>query len=119
MTITEHQRYIESEEWAAVKASMRGHRPYACVGCGRDKFLHLHHMIYPPDIWQTRREHCCWLCDRCHEVFHRAPAKYIALATTEGWTRLVIKAQREEEEANFDMSWMKSSISLRKAGLKL
>jgi hypothetical protein len=55
-------------------------------------------MIYPADIWQTKSEHCCWLCDRCHELLHRAPAKYIAMATTEQITRMVIEAQKNEED---------------------
>ena len=117
MTNPEYERYLESDEWNTVKQRKQG--PRKCVGCDGRRGLQLHHMVYPKDIWQTRPEHCCWLCDRCHGVLHRAPAKYIAIATTDGWTRMVIHAQQKEEDAGIQGigDWAGSSITARKLGL--
>lgn len=93
---------------------------YFCAACRTNRRLHLHHMIYPPDIWQTTPDQCCWLCDRCHETFHRAPAKYIAMARTEGITAMVVRAQRDEEDGMLSMrDWVKSSSFLRSIGLRV
>lgn len=111
----EYEQYLESGEWMDVKKAMS--RRFFCVGCATKRALQLHHMIYPADIWQTRPEHCCWLCDRCHETLHRAPAKYIAIARTEGWTAMVIKAQREEEDGTLSIGTLiKSSCFLKSMG---
>lgn len=116
MSRAEYEEYLNSEDWAQVKHEK--HLRRICVGCGRNRGLELHHMIYPADIWQTKSEHCCWLCDRCHELLHRAPAKYIAMATTEQITRMVIEAQKNEEDGFVGMaSWARSSPFLRKLGL--
>lgn len=116
MTQAEYQQYLESEEWRAVKKAMR--RPEKCVGCAGERRLELHHMIYPADIWKTEPKHCCWLCDPCHETLHRAPAKYIAMATTENFTKRVIWAQRNEEDGALSAAiWIKSSPFLRRLGL--
>ena len=120
MTSEQYQEYLKSEEWQVVGTEKARSGPFKCVGCDsvRLRFLQLHHMIYPADIWATEPKHCCWLCDRCHETFHRAPAKYIAMATTEQITRMVIEAQKNEEDGFVGMaSWAKSSPFLKKLGL--
>jgi hypothetical protein len=113
-----YEAYLQSEIWMELKAVMTRRRPYECVACGRDRALQLHHMRYPADIWKTEPEHCCWLCDRCHEMLHRAPAKYIAIAVTESLTARVVQAQRDEEDGMLGMAeWIKTSSFLRGLGL--
>lgn len=114
----EYERYLHSPAWEDIKYAKRDR--YWCVGCGRDRYLQLHHMIYPADIWDTKSRHCCWLCERCHETLHRAPAKYIAIAVTEGYTKMVIQAQRDEEAGMTNMrNWAATSKSIKELGLEL
>lgn len=65
---SEYTAYINSPQWAKLKRKMPGER--RCLACLSPDFLHLHHMYYPEDIWNTRHCHCCWLCRDCHEIFH-------------------------------------------------
>lgn len=95
----EYEAYMQSEAWEAVKES----HPDApiCIACDSSRRIHLHHMHYPESIWDTRPSDCCWLCERCHELFHRAVLgerkKYQEWAVTKNRTRLLIEAQRNEE----------------------
>lgn len=95
----EYDAYIRSEAWGELKQSHPDRR--ACVACERPDDLQLHHMRYPANIWDTRASDCCWLCEACHEMFHRACTgerkKYQAWATTSDRTVMLIRAQREEE----------------------
>ena len=116
MNRARYAKYLQSEAWAKVKAAMPGNR--ACVACQGREALELHHMVYPKNVWKTKTAHCCWLCDRCHETFHRAPAKYIAMARTEYITAMVIRAQLNEEDKAIGMgAWAKSSSLLKSLGL--
>ena len=95
----EYEAYMCSEEWKGLKS--RHPDPRKCVACETTYNLHLHHMIYPKDIWKTQPHHCCWLCEGCHDCFHRAcvgeRAKYLAWATDAGRVRMIVRAQRKEE----------------------
>lgn len=95
----EYTAYICSEEWKGLKS--RHPDPRKCVACETTYNLHLHHMVYPKDIWKTQPHHCCWLCEGCHDCFHRAcvgeRAKYLAWATDSWKVAMIVKAQRKEE----------------------
>ena len=64
-----YREYVKSPVWAQLKDTMPGEKE--CVGCGSTVRLHLHHMYYPQDVFDTRHKHCCWLCKRCHRILHR------------------------------------------------
>lgn len=95
----DYLEYMQSEQWAQLKETHAD--PRECVACYATKALHLHHMHYPENIWDTQPGHCCWLCIRCHEMFHRAVMgerkKYQAWATDKNRTVMLINAQRKDE----------------------
>jgi len=96
----EYEAYMLSEEWDYLKR----HHPAArkCFACDYAHNLRLHHMRYPKDITKTRWTDCCWLCDGCHAAFHRACTgereKYKAWATESWKVKMLVDAQRKEEE---------------------
>jgi hypothetical protein len=64
-----YRKYINSPLWTQLKLTMPG--PRECLACGSIDNLDLHHMFYPPNIFDTKHCHCCWLCRKCHELFHK------------------------------------------------
>jgi hypothetical protein len=71
MELTEGQKryreYLKSEHWAGLKAKQPKKK---CAVCRTNKNLDLHHMIYLKDWYKTTSKHLCWLCRRCHGLFH-------------------------------------------------
>ena len=63
-----YQEYLTSEAWVKLKESMPG--PHECLACNAVEGLHLHHIYYPENVWETKHCHCCWLCASCHSMFH-------------------------------------------------
>jgi len=95
-----YEEYMRSDDWEHLKRTHPSKRE--CVACETQRNLQMHHMRYPADIWETRHSDCCWLCEGCHEAFHRACTcereKYQAWAIYVDRTGMIIRAQRQEEE---------------------
>lgn len=102
MPSAEYNCYIASPQWAALKESHPD--PKECVACGSvyKKLLHLHHMRYPANIWETEHSDCCWLCIGCHECFHRGIVAgrkqgHALAGTSKDFTKAVIRVERAQE----------------------
>ena len=96
----EYDFYILSPQWGKLKDTHPD--PQFCAYCTRDRNLHMHHMRYPANIWDTKHEDCCWLCERCHDCFHRGliagrAQGYVLDGTSKGFTLAVIKVQYARE----------------------
>ena len=100
----EYAQYLESPEWQALKDTHPD--PKQCIFCETWLRPHLHHMRYPANIWDTRHEDCCWLCEPHHEMFHRGleAGRRKGYALTCAWdgalkdfTKAVIRAQEKSE----------------------
>jgi len=96
----EYDAYICSDDWKTLHSMHPS--PRECVACNVTYNLRLHHMIYPKDIWKAQWYHCCWLCEGCHDCFHRACTgerlKYKAWATDAWKVAMIVRAQRKEED---------------------
>lgn len=99
MNSPEYEAYINSEAWDELKLKHPSRRE--CVACDTRHNLRMHHMRYPENIWDTIPADCCWLCEGCHEAFHRAcvgeRSKYKAWAVSPGRVAMIVRAQRQEE----------------------
>jgi len=100
MITAEYQEYLRSEQWQTLKSNHPS--PRECVACQTKHNLRLHHMVYPKDIWRTKPHHCCWLCEGCHDCFHRAcigeREKYKPWAIYPERVAMIVRAQRREED---------------------
>lgn len=71
MNLTEGQKryreYLKSEHWAQLRMKQPKKK---CTACHTKKNLDLHHMVYLDDWYKTTSKHLCWLCRRCHSLFH-------------------------------------------------
>lgn len=63
--------YLDSEHWRIFKKRKEAVDPKKCRSCGGVKIVQLHHMIYRRPLESALLEDTCWLCKKCHEMFHQ------------------------------------------------
>ena len=71
-----HRLYMASPEWGAKKQAIRTsyerhHWPIACIRCGVNNRLQLHHNYYLKDIDAANLSDLDWICNECHDSWHR------------------------------------------------
>lgn len=70
----DYRHYLASPEWMKVKAHYRKLVIEACLLCGRDESLALHHMTYERVGNETPSD-LVWLCGNCHAMIHTLEAR--------------------------------------------
>ena len=70
--------YLQSKEWAEIKADILIIRGEKCERCGtkykRPSSLHLHHLTYK-NLYNEEPEDLELLCQKCHKREHYKPKK--------------------------------------------
>lgn len=68
-----YKEYLNSNEWKQLKERKSKKRQGAkkCIACNSRADLNLHHMLYRKNWNDTEPYDTCWLCKRCHGVFHK------------------------------------------------
>lgn len=67
-----YKEYLTTDVWHKLRESRLEHDGYACVLCGSDKDLVVHHMHYPMKNKQRNdtTKNILTLCSKCHELTH-------------------------------------------------
>jgi len=65
-----YRRYLESDEWRAVRSGALERARHRCARCGSTDDLHVHHVSYTR-LGYERPDDLTVLCAACHELEHR------------------------------------------------
>lgn len=61
--------YLRSKHWMGLKAKVRIRDQHVCAGCGTNRNLHVHHIIYSK-FYNENPDELLTLCERCHQLAH-------------------------------------------------
>lgn len=67
---TRYEVYLQSDHWINFKLRKEQVDPKKCAACGEVETVQLHHMIYRTPLESAELDDTCWLCMRCHKLFH-------------------------------------------------
>jgi phage terminase large subunit GpA-like protein len=65
-----YRQYMQSEQWARVKAAYYARHRQQCRACGSKQHIDLHHRSYDRMGYETDRD-LVPLCESCHAVVHQ------------------------------------------------
>ncbi len=63
--MTDYAEYLQSPEWAQIRARVLARDDYRCQDCGRGCDLHVHHLTYE-DVGSEHHWQLITLCETCH-----------------------------------------------------
>ena len=67
MNREEYQEYLKSAHWRTISRLVKERDGYACVVCGEETGLQVHHRSYDGVPYGESLNDCYTLCDACHE----------------------------------------------------
>ena len=67
MNREEYQEYLKSAHWRTISRLVKERDGYACVVCGEETGLQVHHRTYDGVPYGESLNDCYTLCDACHE----------------------------------------------------
>jgi hypothetical protein len=60
---------LKDPRWQKKRLEVFNRDKFACLCCGRkDQTLHVHHLRYAAEPWDTPMDHLETLCEQCHEM---------------------------------------------------
>lgn len=70
MFSSEYTKFINSEEWEAIRKAKLEESGYSCERCGIGEALQVHHRHYNMEFGKERTEDLMVLCKQCHDSMH-------------------------------------------------
>jgi 5-methylcytosine-specific restriction endonuclease McrA len=65
-----YAKYLKSDHWAALSASVRARDGNKCVECGSTENTHVHHLKYHERFQDSTPDELVTLCEKCHTKAH-------------------------------------------------
>ena len=66
-----YQEKLMDPRWQKKRLEIFSRDKWKCTKCGRDDLeLHVHHLRYDGEPWQTKDENFKTLCHQCHAIIH-------------------------------------------------
>lgn len=67
----EYKEYLRSDHWKALRKQALERDKHCCQRCpARDLELHVHHLFYRDNFYDTRLEDVLTICFLCHRIEH-------------------------------------------------